>query len=461
MALKQNNPKMLRLVLIISILGSFVAFLDGSIVNVALPAISRDLGGGLALQQWVVDAYLITLGSLILIAGSLSDLFGRKRILRWGLVSFGLASVLCALSPNSVFLVAMRGLQGVAGALLVPSSLALIMSTYPAAKQGKAIGQWTAWTGIAFIVGPLAGGFLVDSLSWRLIFAINMLPILITLWLLGRLTIADPQRAMTKVDIFGAVLGAFGLGGSVYALIEEGRYGWSSPMIYGPLVGGVLLLGLFICHERRSRQPMLPLELFKVRNFGVGNIATVAIYAALSVSSFLIVVFLQQVEHYTAIQAGLALLPVTILMFLLSPRFGSLSSIYGPRWFMAAGPIIAAVGFLYMLRIQVPINYWTELLPGIILFGVGLSITVSPLTSAILGSVDASRSGIGSAINNAVARVAGLVAIATLGIVIGSTITLLGFHRGVIGMALLLLLGGVISGVGIENRTVHQQGTNT
>lgn len=447
----QESKTQYRLVLWISILASFVAFLDGSIVNVALPAITRDLGGGLALQQWIVDAYLITLGALILIAGSLSDLFGRKRVLEWGLIGFGTASLLCALSPNGVFLVTARALQGIAGALLVPSSLALIMSSFPSSAQGKAVGQWTAWTGIAFIIGPLAGGLLVDSLSWRLIFAINLLPILVTLFLMKQLRLPDQPKAKITIDIIGAVFGAIGLGASVYALIEEGRYGWTSPMIYVPLLAGVLAIVVFLWHEHRSAHPMLPLGLFKVRNFGVGNVATAAIYAALSVSSFLVIVFLQQVEGYNAITAGLALLPVTIIMFLLSSRIGALSTKYGPRFFMAAGPMIAAAGFLYMLRVQTPVDYPTQLLPGVLLFGLGLAVTVSPLTSAILGSIDSRQAGIGSAINNAVARIAGLIAVATIGIVTGSAITLTGFRKGVVLMVVLLAIGGLVSAAGIQN----------
>jgi len=444
-------PRPQRLVLVVSILASFIAFLDGSIVNVALPAIMRDLGGGLALQQWVVDAYLITLGALILIAGSLSDLFGRKRVLQWGLIGFGAASLLCALSPNGVFLVSARALQGVAGALLVPSSLALIMSSFPSSTQGKAVGQWTAWTGIAFIIGPLAGGLLVDSFSWRLIFAINLLPIIVTLYLLRLLRQPDREVAKTKIDFLGAALGAIGLGALVYALIEEGRYGWTSPMIYLPLLAGVLAFVAFLWHEHSSAHPMLPLELFKIRNFGIGNIATAAIYAALSVSSFLVIVFLQQVEGYSAITAGLALLPVTIIMFLLSPRIGALSTKYGPRFFMAVGPLIAAAGFLYMLRVQTPVDYLVQLLPGVLLFGLGLSVTVSPLTSAILGSIDSRQAGIGSAINNAVARIAGLIAVATIGIITGSVITLISFRKGVILMVILLVMGGLVSAAGIQN----------
>lgn len=444
-----------RLVLVISILASFVAFLDSSVVNVALPAIMRDLGGGLVTQQWVVDAYLITLGALMLIAGSLSDLFGRKRILLLGLVGFTAASILCALAPDSLFLIVMRGVQGLAGALLVPSSLALIISNISGASQGKAIGTWTAWTGIAFVIGPLLGGFLVDTLSWRLIFAINIIPTVITLWLMRALHASDHINERVNVDTFGAVLCALGLGGAVYALIEQSRYGWANPSVYLPLVVGLAALGYFLWHEAHSKYPMLPMGLFTIRNFAVGNLATASIYGGLSVSSFLITVFIQQVGHYSAIAAGMALLPVTIIMFLLSPRFGALSGRYGARWFMAGGPLLCCAGMLLMLRVDQTVQYWSQLLPGVLLFGLGLSVTVAPLTSAILGAIDSRRAGIGSAINNAVARVAGLVAIAAIGLVVGPVLDLGGFHKGLIMVALLLAAGGLISAAGIQNKR-HQ-----
>lgn len=439
-----------RHVLWVSILASFVSFLDGSVVNVALPAIAKELGGGLTTQQWVVDAYLITLGALIMVAGSLSDLFGRKRILRAGLLGFGIASILCAIAPSSVFLILARALQGVFGALLVPSSLALIISTFKGAAQGKAIGRWTAWTGMAFIFGPLLGGFFVDTLSWRWIFAINVVPIAITLWLMRRLSQADPARQV-GVDVRGAVLCAIGLGSAVFALIEQGHYGWSNPRIFLPLIVGVALLIAFVWHERRTANPMLPLTLFKERNFAYGNLATFAIYGGLSVATFLVVVYVQQVAGYSAMQAGLALMPVTLSMFFLSSRFGTLAATYGPRLFMTVGPILGAVGFLLMMAAQSRLHYWTQLFPGIVVFGIGLSITVAPLTSAILGSIDSAQAGIGSAVNNAVARIAGLLAIAAIGVVVGTKITTLGFRRGLLATATLLILGGLISFMGIRN----------
>jgi EmrB/QacA subfamily drug resistance transporter len=443
--------KQQRLVLTIAILGSFVAFLDGSVVNVALPAIMHDLGGGLATQQWVVDAYLITLGALILIAGSLSDLFGRKRILMSGLIGFAIASVMCAVAPDGVFLIISRGLQGIAGALLVPSSLALIISTFSGPTQGKAIGSWTAWTGISFVIGPLLGGFLVDAASWRLIFAINLVPIAVTLWLLKQLEQPERIKQSTKIDTLGAVLCAGGLGGPVFALIEQPNYGWSSPLIWLPFVLGLFVLGSFVVYERNNKHPMLPLSLFRVRNFSVGNLATAAIYGGMSIATFLIVIFLQQVSDFSALKAGFALLPITIVMFLLSPRFGTLAGKFGSRWLMGIGPIIGSIGFLLMLRVQAHISYWTQLFPGVVVFAIGLSITVAPLTAAVLGGIDTKLAGTASAVNNAVSRIAGLITIAVIGVVTGTHLDAGGFHRAIIVTAVMVGLGGIISAIGIQN----------
>ena len=409
-----------RLVLVASILGSFVAFLDASVVNVALPAITRDLGGGIAAQQWVADAYLLTLGSFILLAGSLSDLFGRKRVFAAGLIGFGATSLLIAAAPTATVLIVARALQGVTGALLVPSSLAMIVANFTGSDQGKAIGTWTAWTGIAFILGPLLGGLLVDVASWRWVFAINVLPIGATLAVLARIAPEPPRAERAHVDLPGAILCAVGLAGIIFGLIEAPTHEWTAPGIYLPLAGGACAFAAFLIYERFSKHPMLDFKLFRNRNFAMGNAATAAIYAGLTAFTFLLSVFLQQVSGYGATYAGLALSPVTLLMFALSPLAGRLAGKHGPRWFMALGPMVAAAGFLLMLGMRAHAAYVTEVLPGLLLFGVGLSATVSPLTAAILGDIDQRHAGIGSAINNAIARVAGLLAIAALGAILAT-----------------------------------------
>lgn len=439
------------LVLAIAVLASFVVFLDGSVINVALPAIENELGGGLTTQQWVVDAYLLTLGAFILLAGSLSDVLGRILILRIGLIGFGVTSLMCALAPTAELLVVSRGLQGLAGALLVPCSLALIMSSFQGAEKAAAIGKWTAWTSAAFLVGPLLGGLFVDFLSWRLVFAINVLPIAVTLWLLVLLGQRDVRAAGVRIDYAGAALGVAGLGGTVFALIEQANYGWGSPLVLVPLVVSVLALVGFLWREKVAAQPLMPLSLFAARNFWVGNVATTFIYGALTLGGVLIVIYLQQVSGYSATFAALALLPVTVLLLLLSSLFGRLAGRYGPRLFMAAGPITAGAGYLLMLRAGENVNYFTELLPGVFVFGLGLSVTVAPLTSAILGAIPDSQSGIASAVNNAISRVAGLVAVAVMGLIVGQTLDPDGFRRGLLVTAGLLILGGIVCAVGIEN----------
>ena len=440
-----------KLVLGIAVLASFVAFLDGSVINVALPAITRDLGGGVSTQQWVVDAYLITLGSLILVAGSLSDVYGRIVVLRTGLIGFGAASLLCALAPTAEILIIARGVQGVAGALLVPSSLAIILSNFRGPAQAKAIGQWTGFTSAAFILGPLLGGLFVDLATWRLVFAINMLPIVITLYLLSVLKQKDERQSGVVIDYPGAVLGVLGLGLPVFALIEQGNYGWGSPIISLTMALGIVAFIAFLWRERAAKQPMVPLALFTVRNFAWGNLTTTFVYGAISLGGFLLVVFLQQVAGYPATLAGLATLPVTIISILLSSRIGALAGRCGPRVFMTVGPLIAAVGFILYAFAGAHPYYWTQILPGVILFGFGMTITVAPLTSAILGAIDERQAGIGSAINNAVSRVAGLVAIAFVGLIVGPQLGVAGFQRGMLVTAVLLVLGGVTSCIGIRN----------
>jgi EmrB/QacA subfamily drug resistance transporter len=405
-----------RVALIASILGSGIVFLDGTIVNVALPAIRSSLHGGLSEQQWVVEAYLLTLSSLLLVGGSLGDLLGRRRVFTVGVAAFGACSLLCAIAPSGGFLIGARALQGVAGALLVPSTLALIMDIFPEDERAAAIGSWTAWTGVATVLGPLGGGVLVQVASWRWIFAINVIPVAITLVLLRRLR-AD-TREPGHVDVIGAALCALGLGGPVFALIEQPTYGWTSPRVLVPLLGGIALFAAFLIWERRAPAPMLPLRLFAIRNFAVGNITTLSLYGGLGVATFFIVLFLQQVAGYTPIAAGLSLLPITVIVFAFSRRFGALADRVGPHLFMGWGPIVAGIGLLLLLRTGATADYLTTVLPGVVVFGFGLAATVAPLTATVLSSVEPGHSGLASGVNNAVARVAGLLSIAALGAVV-------------------------------------------
>lgn len=445
------NTRLQRTVLAVAVLATFIAFLDGSVVNVALPAIGRELGGGLAAQQWIVDAYLLTLGSVILLAGSLSDLFGRKRVLLWGLVGFGVASIACAVAPTAEILIIARGFQGIAGALLVPSSLALILSAFQGPAQARAIGVWTAITSLASIAGPIVGGVLVDTLSWRWVFAINLVPIAAALLLVRALPADTAGQAGARVDWVGALLGIVGLGLPVFALIESGRFGWGSPVILGAVVLGAAGLTAFLLWERRVASPMLPLSIFRQRDFSTGNVATAFIYGGVAVGTFALALFLQQGAGYSATAAGFAMVPSSVLLIALAAVFGRLSGKVGPRLLMTIGPAVTGAGFLLMLRITADADYLSEVLPAVCAFGVGMAITVAPLTATVLGAVDSGRAGIASAVNNAVSRVAGLIAVALAGSVGGATIQLSAFHTLVSAAAIALFAGAVVSGVWIRN----------
>ena len=439
-----------------------------------------DLDAGLAEQQWVVEAYLLTLGSLILVGGSLGDVLGRRRVFVWGLVGFGITSALCAVAPDAVMLIVARTLQGIAGALLVPSSLALITATFPADERGAAIGSWTAWTGMAFVIGPLGGGALIEFVSWRWIFAINVPLVLATLWLVRGVPESRDEQASRQIDYLGALLVSLGLAGPVFALIEQPVYGWADPLVWVPLVVGLAFLAWFIWHEWRTEHPMMPLSLYRARNFAVGNLSTLLVYGGLGAMSFFVVIFLQQVAGYGAISAGLALLPITILMWLLSRRFGALSDRIGPRLLMGLGPIVAGIGIALLGMLDADVNYVSEVLPGVVLFGLGLAATVAPLTNTVLGAVPQHNAGVASGINNQIARVASLLAIAAVGAIVAAAFesslgrsgaeplsggspeiveaSVDGYRAGMLFSAGFVVLGGVISLLGIVNPRHEERG---
>jgi EmrB/QacA subfamily drug resistance transporter len=410
-----------QLALVSAILASTIAAVDSSAVNVALPAIGRDLGGGFAAQQWVSNAYLLTLSALILLAGSLTDRLGERRVFTAGVAGFGIGSALCAASPSIGVLIVARALQGVSGALLTPAALAIIVAVFPKEERGAAIGKWTAWGGIGILAGPLLGGQIVDSASWRWIFVINVPLVLIALGL-SRVAVPGRARAMseTRIDWLGAALAATGLAGISFGLIEQPVLGWSDPAVWGALSGGVVLLAVFVAHEGRTPMPMLPLGLFGRRNFAVANAQTFAMYGGIGLLGFFVTIYLQQVAGYSALKSGVTGLVPTVVMFLLSARMGKLADRYGPRPFLTLGPLLVACGFALMQRYGTSVSLVTDVLPALLVFSLGLALTVSPLTATVLADASESDAGIASAINNAIARTAGLMAVAAVGAVVSS-----------------------------------------
>jgi EmrB/QacA subfamily drug resistance transporter len=373
-----------------------------------------------------------------------------------GIVTFGVMSVLCGVAPDGNTLIVARGLQGITGAILTPAGLAVIASTFSGEERGAAIGMWTAWTGIAFVVGPVVGGWLVTHASWRWVFIVNVPFAIATAALVAY---AVPKREATgrrpKLDLVGAALCVLGLGGPVFALIEEPRRGWSSPLILVPLLAGLALFAAFILWERRVAQPMLPLALFARRNFSFANLETLVVYAGLSTLTFFLVLFVQQLDGYSALQSGMALLPITVVMFLLSPRVGRLSMRLGPRWFMGAGPLVAAAGLALLARLTPGFDYWVGLLPPLLLFSVGLSMIVAPLTATVLADAGERDAGIASGVNNAVARVAGLLGIAVVGASVAGAdnkLDVSGYRLAMWITAALVAVGGIVGIGGIRNR---------
>jgi EmrB/QacA subfamily drug resistance transporter len=450
-----HDPRVQRRMLAAAVLASFVSFLDGSITNIALPAIGRDLGGGVVTQEWVVDGYLLTLSAFILLSGAVSDAFGRLRVLRIALVAFAATSLLCAIAPTAGVLIAARLLQGVAGALLVPGSLGLIIAVFSGAAQAKAIGAWTAWTSVSSLFGPVAGGVLVDALGWRSVFVLGLFPAAASMLLLGRFRDAAQGAARPRIDLPSAALTAVGLGLLTVGLIEIGggrHAALAPPVAVGLIVAGLVVLVGFLARNRRAPNPLVPPSLFAARNFSAGNGATLFIYGALGLASLVPALYLQQVLRLPATAAALIALPSTVLLILLSGRFGALAGRLGPRRFMTAGPLIAAVGALIWTLTALGTAEVVFVATGTVVLGLGLSMTVAPLTSAVLGAVPETASGIGSAVNNAVARVAGLVTTACVGLILGGAVGTAGFVRVSVVSAVLLVLGGAVSFAGIRGR---------
>ena len=439
-----------RWILLATVLGSGIAFLDGTVVNVALPAIGEEFGVGFSSLQWTISAYMLTLGALLLVGGSLGDLYGRKLVFVYGLGAFTGASLLCAVAPSVGVLIAARALQGVGAAMLVPGSLAIISGSFRDEDKGQAIGAWSGLSGVTTAIGPFIGGWLVDSVSWRLVFFINLPLALIAIAITLRHVPESRDEASARTpDVTGGITAALGLGGIVFALIEGPARGWDQPLVViGGVVGVVALIG-FLVIEARAAHPMMPFSIFRSRQFSGANGTTLLVYAALSGAMFLVVIQLQKILTYSALEAGAAFLPVTLLLLALSPTAGKLAQRWGPRGPMTVGPVVAGAGLAMLMNVEAGSRYLPDLLPGIIVFGLGLSATVAPLTTAVLTAIEGSHAGLASGINNAVARVAGLLAVVLIPLAAGiSGIDNIGGeafsdgYRRAMQMAALLCVGG-------------------
>jgi EmrB/QacA subfamily drug resistance transporter len=412
------TPREKQLTLLAAVLGTSVVFLDATVTSVALPAIRSDLGGGLAGQQWVTNAYLLTLGSLLLIGGSLGDVFGEKRVFLVGVAGFGLTSALCAVASSIPELCVFRSMQGVCAALVTPTALAVIIRVFPEDERARAIGTWTALSSIVGVIGPFVGGVLIAAGSWRLIFLLNAPLVLVTVALIARGVPASASTGTSgRLDFPGALLAALALSGSVFAVTEQPARGWST-LVVGSLVTGIVGAITFVAREARAPAPMLPLSLFRERNFTIGNLATLTAYLGLGGVIFLLPLFLQEVGGYSPVQAGLALLPVTSLMIVLSRRFGALADRIGSRAPISLGALVAACGLLLLTRVDQRADYTSQVLPALLVFGLGLAMLVAPLTATVLGAVAEDHAGVAAAVNTTLSRIAQLFAVAVLGAVV-------------------------------------------
>jgi EmrB/QacA subfamily drug resistance transporter len=408
-----------RWALLAAVLGSSMAFLDGTVVNVALPVMQRSLGATVGQLQWVVEAYALMLASLVLVGGALGDRLGRRAVFATGVIVFGAGSAACGAAPGVAFLIGARAFQGTGAALLVPGSLALINASFPPAERGRAIGTWSAWSAITAAVGPVAGGWVATHASWRWLFLFN-LPVAAAVVLLAARRVAESRdpEAPRRLDFAGAALATLGLGLIVYALIDAGPTGLGSRRTVALIALGAAFLVAFVVVEARRAAPMVPLGLFRSRAFTGANLLTLCLYAALGGALFFVPFNLIQVQGYTASAAGAALLPFVLLVSALSRRAGALATRLGPRPLLVAGPLVAAGAFLLLMRAGIGGSYWRAFFPGIVALGLGMGLTVAPLTAAVMAAVDARHAGLASGINNAAARTAGLLAVAALGVLL-------------------------------------------
>jgi EmrB/QacA subfamily drug resistance transporter len=437
-----------------------MASIDATVVGIALPAIGRDFNAGLATLQWVVTAYTLTLAGLLLFAGALGDKYGRKRIFLIGVAWFAVASALCGAAPNGPVLIAARAFQGIGAALLTPGSLAIIEASFRPDDRGKAIGAWSGLGGVGTAIGPFLGGWLIQAVSWRLIFVINLpVAVIVTAVAWRHVPESRDPDAVGRVDVTGGALVTLGLIGLTYGLIEGPSRGWASPAPLVALIGGTALLAAFLAWERRISSPMLSLSLFRSAQFDAANVVTFVVYAALGGALFLLPIQLQQVSRYTALQAGISLLPVTVIMLLLSARSGALAARIGPRLQMSVGPIVIAIGLALFTRIDFNGDYVTQVLPAVLVFGLGLAINVAPLTATVLAAASPQHAGMASAVNNDVARAASLIAVAVLPAAAGltgaaylhATLFSSGFDTAMLISAGLCVAGGILAAATIRN----------